>query len=167
MITQCHSVNHSFSVSFWCRFHTFAILHSQTCVLICINNFVFEYEVIGMFPGEMSYQHPYLPFNAQGVTLRCYVQKKYGAIFLVLTRLACSEKILGAYPVIFFRLCIPVDSVLWPDHTFPQLWDWNPVDGDSVHLIYIFFQMHGAHYYWRSFVLFSSWHYYALYILVG
>lgn len=43
--------------------------------LIYINNLVFEYETIGMFQGEMSYQHPYLPFNAQGITLRCYVQK--------------------------------------------------------------------------------------------
>lgn len=104
--------------------------------LIYINNLVFEYKTIWMFQGEMSYQHPYLPFNAQGITLRCYVQKILCYFLGVSTSSMFWED--SRYPVIFFRLCIAVDSVLWPDHTFPQLWDWNPVDGDSVHLIYVF-----------------------------
>lgn len=61
----------------------------------------------------------------------------YCSFLGVYKSVARSESILSSYPVIFFRLCLPVDSVLWPDHTFPQLWEWNPVHGESTHLIYV------------------------------
>lgn len=38
----------------------------------------------------------------------------------------------------FFRLCIPVDTVLWPGHTFTELWGWNSVHGESTCLFYSF-----------------------------
>lgn len=62
--------------------------------------------------------------NAQKYKIKVLMYKDYCAIFFfffVLRRLACSENILSTNTVIFFRLCVPVDSVLWPDHTFPQL----------------------------------------------
>lgn len=91
----------------------------------------------------------------------CLICKDNCSVFLgVNTSGACSQSIFSTYAVIFFRLCVPVDSVLRPDHTFPQLWEWNPVHGESAHLIYVVSVFSQADDYWQYFMHGSCWHNY-------